>query len=79
MGLDGEERAQADEEGGLMSDTRFWNATEQAESDFAGRADVSEFRRRMRKLGHGTEAIRDQVESIHPELLDAFDRTTRKK
>lgn len=57
-----------------MNDTRFWNATERAEGDFTGRADVREFRRHMKKLGHPIEVIRDRVEAIHPELLPDFDR-----
>lgn len=51
------------------TDTRFWNATERAEEDFTGRADVREFRRRMKRLGHPDEVIRDRIAAIHPHLL----------
>lgn len=61
-----------------MNNTRFWNATERAEGEFTGSADVSEFRRHMRRLGHPIEIIRERVEAIHPELLGEFDKSTRK-
>lgn len=57
-----------------MIEDRFWNATERAESDFTGRADVREFRRRMKRLGHDLCVIRERVEAIHPELIPEFDR-----
>lgn len=56
-----------------MTDVRFWNATLRAEEDFTGRADVAEFRRRMRRLGHELSTIRERVEAIRPELLGEFD------
>jgi hypothetical protein len=52
----------------MTNDTRFWNATERAEADFTGSADVSRFRRKMRKLGHDWDAIADRIASIHPRL-----------
>lgn len=61
-----------------MSEMRFWNATERAEDRFTGNADVSEFRRHMLRLGHEISIIRERVEATHPDLLDEFDRTTRK-
>lgn len=60
-----------------MSDDRFWAATERAEEDFTGRADVREFRRRMRRLGHEEAVIRERVKAIHPELLGEFDAIRR--
>jgi hypothetical protein len=57
----------------MDEDTRFWNATERAEQDFTGRADVREFRRLLKRLGHEESVIRERVEAIHPELLDEFD------
>jgi hypothetical protein len=56
-----------------MSD-RFWNATERLESDFTGRADVHEFRKKMKRLGHPADVIRDRVDAIHPDLVVEFDR-----
>ena len=53
---------------------RFWEATERAEQDFTGRADVRDFRRRMRSLGHEDDVIADRVDSIHPDLVDDFHR-----
>lgn len=51
-----------------MSGDRFWRATERAEGDFTGRADVSEFRRRMKRLGHDDATIEERIEAIHPTL-----------
>jgi hypothetical protein len=48
---------------------RFWSATERAEQDFTGDADVRRFRRRMKRLGHVDSVIKERVEAIHPELL----------
>lgn len=56
-----------------MNDTRFWNATERAESEFTGAADVRAFRRRMKRLGHPVDVIRERVEAIHPDLVAEFD------
>jgi hypothetical protein len=61
-----------------MVDDRFWAATERAEENFTGAADVAEFRDRMMKLGHDSSVIRDRVESIHPDLLAEFDRIERR-
>lgn len=62
-----------------MNDELFWEASERAEEDFTGRADVVEFRRRMRKLGHDSDTIRDRVDSIHPALVAEFDRIEREQ
>lgn len=57
-----------------MSDDSFWLATERHEGRFTGDADVKEFRRKMRRLGHEDSVIRDRVDSIRPELLADFDK-----
>jgi len=58
---------------------RFWTATERAEEDFAGRADIVEFRRRLRRLGHEDSTIRERVEAIHPHLLADFDNLAKRR
>lgn len=63
----------------MKDDSRFWAATERAEGDFTGRADVAEFRRRMRRLGHEDSEIRERVEAIHPHLVADFDKLPRRK
>lgn len=62
-----------------MNDDRFWRATERAEDDFAGRNDVREFRRRMKRLGHEDSVIRERVEALQPDLLAEFDSLRRRK
>lgn len=60
-----------------MNDDRFWAATEHAEGDFVGEADVRSFRRRMRRLGHEDAIIRERVEAIHSDLVEEYDALRR--